>query len=161
MGSASSPVSVLQLKPRFYPWAPPLAPPDVDDTIKVSNVLDKLKLLKATFLDDPVPVAGMPELYKKLKGDLGDPAFFYVTGSPFQLYPFLRGFIGATYPRGPIMPKNLTFVDVPGVIKAIGLEGTQQFKDAMVDRIHGFYPKKTFVAIGDSTERDPETYGDS
>jgi hypothetical protein len=136
-------------------------PPDVDDTIKISNVLDKIELLKKTFLDDPEPVSGMPELYAKLNQDLNDPAFFYVTGSPFQLFPFLRGFISSTYPPGPILPKNLTFIDIPGAIEAFSSDNTLEFKLEMIDRINSFYPQKRFLAIGDSTEKDPEIYGEA
>jgi len=120
--------------------------------------LDKLKLLKATFLDEPQAVSGMPELYAKLKSSL-KPAFFYVSGSPFQLYPFLHDFVADNYPRGPILLKNLTFVDAPSVAKFLDSDGTLEFKLEMIDRINGFYPKKQFLLIGDSTEKDPETYG--
>ncbi|KAF7332304.1 DUF2183 domain-containing protein [Mycena kentingensis (nom. inval.)] len=133
---------------------------DIDDTIKISNTLDKIALIKATLLDDPTPVAGMPELYASLAKSLNDPAFFYITGSPFQLYPFLRGFIQDSYPasRGPIFPKNLTFSDLPDFLASDG-QSTFNFKSEIIDRIHGIYPGKTFLTIGDSTEKDPEIYG--
>ncbi|KAJ7228400.1 hypothetical protein GGX14DRAFT_612676 [Mycena pura] len=31
----------------------------------------------------------------------------------------------------------------------------------MIDRIHGMYPNKKFLAVGDSTQQDPETYGEA
>ncbi|KAH7100002.1 hypothetical protein BKA62DRAFT_707946 [Auriculariales sp. MPI-PUGE-AT-0066] len=58
---------------------------DVDDTIKISNVLNKLELIKNTFIEEPKAVAGMPELYASLKTSLNDPLFSYISGSPFQL----------------------------------------------------------------------------
>ena len=38
----------------------------------------------------------MPELYAALADKL-DPQFVFVTGSPYQLYPFLHDFINTTY----------------------------------------------------------------
>ncbi|KAJ3565246.1 hypothetical protein NP233_g7750 [Leucocoprinus birnbaumii] len=117
---------------------------DIDDTIKVSNVLDKPALLKATFLDDPVP-------------------FIYVSGSPFQLYPFLRGFVDSAYSasNGPIFLRNLTLVDIPEVVDFVSGGNVFDYKLSMIDRIKGMYPSKKFLCIGDSTEKDPETYGEA
>jgi len=131
---------------------------DIDDTIKVSNVLDKIKLLENTFLKDPAAVDGMPALYKSLTQSLSNPPFFYISGSPMQLYPFLRGFVEDNYPAGPLLMKNLTVS--PSSLEAfINPEGTLAFKVAMVARLNSFYPNKSFLMIGDSTEKDPETYG--
>lgn len=136
---------------------------DIDDTIKISHTLNKLQLLQSTFLDDPQPVPGMPELYKSLQQSpsLSNPPFFYISGSPFQLYPFLHTFIHDTYPHGPLFLQNLTFVDIKGVMNFMSLNGTLEYKTLMNERIHGFFPKKAFLAIGDSTQKDPEAYATS
>jgi phosphatidate phosphatase APP1 len=31
----------------------------------------------------------------------------------------------------------------------------------MIDRIQGMYPGKKFLTVGDSTQKDPETYGEA
>lgn len=134
---------------------------DVDDTIKVSNVLDKLALARSTLLEEAKPVDGMPELYQSLATSLNRPAFFYVSGSPFQLYPFLHEFIETTYPQGPLVLQNLTVFDVQGLLNFAGSDGVQEYKVKMIDRIVGMYPAKKFLAIGDSTQRDPETYAEA
>jgi len=136
---------------------------DIDDTVKISNVLDKIALVKSTLLDDPEPVPGMPELYASLVKSLDDPQFIYVSGSPFQLYPFLNDFIGTTYPtsKGPIFLQNLTLVDIPSILDLAKSNGVQEYKVSMIDRIHGMYPNKKFLAVGDSTQRDPETYAEA
>lgn len=135
---------------------------DIDDTVKISHVLDKLALLKATLLDDPAPVTGMPELYASLARSL-NPQFIYVSGSPFQLYPFLRSFIDTTYSasNGPIFLRNLTLVDIPEVADFVGGGNVFDYKVSMIDRIKGMYPNKKFLCVGDSTEKDPETYGEA
>jgi phosphatidate phosphatase APP1 len=136
---------------------------DIDDTVKISNVLDKLKLVQTTLLDEPEPVAGMPELYASLATTLNSPQFIYVSGSPFQLYPFLRNFIDTSFSAstGPIFLQNLTLVDVAGLLDFAKSDGVFEYKSAMIDRIKGMYPNKKFVAIGDSTQKDPETYGEA
>lgn len=62
----------------------------------------------------------MPELYGSLQETLQDPSFFYVSGSPYQLYPFLRGFVQDNYPTGPVSvlsrPVNVTTDDVVIVV---------------------------------------------
>jgi len=35
------------------------------------------------------------------------------------------------------------------------------YKLAMIDLAHGMYPSKKFLAVGDSTQKDPETYGEA
>ena len=117
-------------------------------------------MLKATFLDDPHPVAGMPELYASLAETL-TPDFFYVSGSMMQIYPFLHNFTSTTYSasKGPLFLRNLT--DIHNIINFIDSKGIFNYKLAVIDQIKGMLPNKRFLAIGDSTEKDPETYGEA
>ncbi|KAG7095800.1 hypothetical protein E1B28_006500 [Marasmius oreades] len=133
---------------------------DIDDTIKVSNVLDKLKLAKSTLLDDPTPVAGMPELYKSLATSMNQPQFIYISGSPFQLYPFLRDFVDTTYPQGPLFLRNLTITDLGLLLDSFSEDASTklEYKLSQIARVNVMYPKKSFLSIGDSTEKDPEIY---
>ncbi|KAG6896089.1 hypothetical protein C0992_010369 [Termitomyces sp. T32_za158] len=134
---------------------------DIDDTVKVSHVLDTIDLAKATLVDDPVAVTGMPQLYESLSRSLDSPQFIYISGSPFQLYPFLHDFISTSFSasKGPILLQNLTVVDIPQLLEFAGNNGIFEYKLSQIDRIHGMYPNKKFLAIGDSTQKDPETYG--
>lgn len=128
--------------------------------MKVTNVLDTAKMLKATFLDDPVPVDGMPELYASLARTLS-PQFFYVSGSMLQIYPFIHHFINTTYStsKGPIFLRNLT--DINDIVNFMESDGIFEYKSAIIDQIKGMYPNKRFLAIGDSTQKDPETYAEA
>ena len=56
---------------------------DIDDTIKVSEVLSKRALLKHTFYSYFKPVEGMSELYQKWSEQKCQ--FHYVSASPWQL----------------------------------------------------------------------------
>ncbi|KAJ7167478.1 hypothetical protein C8R46DRAFT_898266 [Mycena filopes] len=136
---------------------------DIDDTVKVSHSLDKLLLAKATLIDDPIPVAGMPAVFSSLAKSLNDPAFIYVSASPFQLYPFLRDFIDTTYSEsvGPIFLNNLTTTNISAITDFAASNGVFEYKSAMIDRIQGMYPGKKFLTVGDSTQKDPETYGEA
>lgn len=40
-----------------------------------------------------------------------------------------------------------------------GDQGKIDYKVGQINSIHGMYPQKSFLAIGDSTEKDPEVYG--
>jgi hypothetical protein len=57
---------------------------DIDDTIKISNVLSKRLLLKHTFYTYFKPVEGMSDLYQKWNEQKCQ--FHYVSASPWQLY---------------------------------------------------------------------------
>ncbi|KAH0585184.1 hypothetical protein H2248_008439 [Termitomyces sp. 'cryptogamus'] len=133
---------------------------DIDDTVKVSHVLDTLALAKATLIEDPVAVTGMPELYASLATSLSSPQFIYISGSPFQLYPFLHDFISTAFPanKGPILLQNLTVINISQLLEFAGNDGIFEYKLSQIDHIHGMYPNKKFLAIGDSTQKDPETY---
>jgi hypothetical protein len=101
----------------------------------------------------------MPDVYNSLKSTLSNPQFFYVSGSPSQLYPFLHSFIGSTYPAGPILLQNVTLTDFSQLRNLASPDGIEVYKSAMIDRIQQIYPGKTFLTVGDSTQKDPETYG--
>src|SRR5579859_3652308 len=77
---------------------------DIDDTIKISQVRNRIALLRNTFLaPEGQPVAGMPDLYRTLNLRLWSPTWFYLSASPWQLYPFLREFTNTYYPFGQII----------------------------------------------------------
>eukprot|EP00466_Bigelowiella_natans_P002525 jgi/Bigna1/65663/fgenesh1_kg.122_\ len=81
---------------------------DIDDTIKLTEVKDRRKMLSNTFLYDFVAVDGMNELYSLLK-DKGA-AFHYVSNSPWQLQPDLQDFLNqANFPQGSFHLKHLRF----------------------------------------------------
>ncbi len=136
----------------------PVCESDIDDSIKNTYVLNTVKLLEATLLDPPDPVSGMPEVFSELDRSLEKPQVIYLSGSPFQLYPMLHSFIESYYPRGPILLQNLTYTGVSSVL-AGGSEPVLNFKLGYIDKIHGWYPQKSFLTLGDSTQSDPEVYG--
>ncbi|KAK7685182.1 hypothetical protein QCA50_011545 [Cerrena zonata] len=134
---------------------------DIDDTVKISNVLQTIPALKAALFESPTAVAGMPELYASLAKSLNSPQFIYVSGSPMQFYPFLHDFINTQFSAsaGPIITKNLTIADISGLVNLLtDKSDTLNYKVGIIDQIHGMYPGKKFLTVGDSTQSDPEVY---
>jgi len=176
---ASSGSSTLTLKASGEDDAPAtvyFSPPhglgvisDIDDTIKITNVTDHDKMAQNTLYKDPLPVPGMPELYKSLAQSLTTetipPQFLYVSGSPMQLQPFLSSFLNSTYPasKGPIFLQTFSIFDLPKIFESLGSGADAEkieYKVSQITRIQKMYPQKSFLAIGDSGEMDPEVYGE-
>ncbi|OAA65620.1 actin filament organization protein app1 [Niveomyces insectorum RCEF 264] len=133
---------------------------DIDDTIKRTQTSDPLGILQTTFVDAPTPIPGMPELYARLHARMGPAApFFYLSASPYNLYPFLHAFRRAHYPTGALLLRDATPMSVAGLLATLTL-GTQAYKVDRMRRLHKQLPGKTFVCIGDSTQSDPEAYGE-
>ena len=106
---------------------------DIDDTIKITEVRDRLKLLKHTFIDLPSVVPGMPEFYKQLYAALSTPAlpapFVYLSASPYNLYPFLSEFVrGAGFPDGMVILRDMSWMDMESFFLSLTM-GTQQYKE--------------------------------
>lgn len=152
---------LLQCKTFFSPpssgWA---VISDIDDTIKVTLTGEPIGILRSTFVDEPRPVAGMPELYRFLQKEiLSTSPFFYLSASPYNLYPFLRDFRDAYYPHGQLILRDSSWMTIPGLLTSLTL-GTQDYKVDRMKKIHGWIPNKHLICIGDSTQTDPEAYGE-
>jgi phosphatidate phosphatase APP1 len=132
---------------------------DIDDTIKISQVLDRLKLLYHTFIEEHgQPVAGMPQLYHSLVTRLSNPTFFYLSASPWQLYLFLLDFVRTNYPFGQIILRDMSYLELSSFVSTLTI-GTQEYKEDRMEKIHRWLPHKQFFCIGDSSQKDPEAYG--
>jgi len=130
---------------------------DIDDTVKISDVLDKKKLLRHTFLEEFEAVPGMPELYQSW-GQKYKASFHYVSSSPWQLYEELAkffersGFPDASFHLKSIRLKDRTILNL--------LSDPAQSKISKISSIIDSYPQRKFVMVGDTGERDPEVYGE-
>jgi phosphatidate phosphatase APP1 len=130
---------------------------DIDDTIKITMTHDGIGILKTTFVDEPEPVARMPDLYRYINSTLS-PTWFYLTASPYNLYPFLHGFCNEYYPSGTIILRDASWMNIGGFISSLTVD-TQSYKEDRLTKIHSWLPQRKVLAIGDSTQRDPEAYG--
>ncbi|KAF2150879.1 hypothetical protein K461DRAFT_217318, partial [Myriangium duriaei CBS 260.36] len=132
---------------------------DIDDTIKVTLTSQPLGILSTTFLETPRPIPGMPALYAHLNTLLSSPTFFYISASPYNLYPMLRSFRTAHFPPGQIMLRENTWQSLGGLIGAL-MEDVKDYKLERITKVHSQFPKRKFVLIGDTTHKDPETYAE-
>ncbi|EEU42530.1 uncharacterized protein NECHADRAFT_60869 [Fusarium vanettenii 77-13-4] len=133
---------------------------DIDDTIKVTMTSDPLGILKSTFVDEPTPVPGMPELYSDLQSLLPrDTPWFYLSASPYNLYPLLRDFRDRYFPQGTLVLRDSSWRTVAGLLSALTM-GTEEYKADRMKKVHSWLPKKKMIVIGDSTQSDPEAYGE-
>ncbi|KAF1835829.1 hypothetical protein BDW02DRAFT_266396 [Decorospora gaudefroyi] len=133
---------------------------DVDDTIKKTLTSSPVGILKTTFAEEPEPIKGMPELYKHVNQKLNEPVFFYLSASPYNLYPFLRNFRQQYYPNGSMILRDASWMNLAGLLANL-TQGTEHYKVDRIEKIHDWFPKRKFIFIGDSTQTDPESYGEA
>jgi phosphatidate phosphatase APP1 len=129
---------------------------DIDDTIKVSEVGHLKALLANTFLRELRPVPGMGDLYRSWAKD--GATFHYVSSSPWQLYTMLAEFIETNgIPAGTFHLKTVRWKD-KSVLSL--LASPERFKHDEIEPILRTFPRRRFILVGDSGEKDPEIYAD-
>lgn len=132
---------------------------DVDDTIKITKTTSPTGILKTTFADEPETVKGMAELYKIIHEQFKNPAWFYLSASPYNLYPFLRKFIHDNYQPGQLILRDNSWMFLGGLLQSL-TTATQEYKTDRMEKIWQWLPKRKFICIGDSTQSDPESYAE-
>ena len=127
----------------------------------MTQTSDPIGILRETLVNEPSPIKGMPELYAGLKAMLPqDTPWFYVSASPYNLYPFLRDFRNAFFPPGALMLRETSWRTLAGLLSAL-TSGTEEYKVERLTKIHGWFPKRKMILVGDSTQSDPEAYGEA
>lgn len=133
---------------------------DLDDTILVSEVTHKRRLLANTFLKNAAQrqaVPGMAELYSRVMARNAQPAaapLFYLSASPRQMHDGISDFLGRNgFPPGVLLTKRITndFSSEPRLDQF-------SYKTAKIEEIFARLPWVRFVLVGDDGERDPEIY---
>ena len=124
---------------------------DIDDTIVTSNVRHKVRMVLTAAFNNPrtrKPVAGVREFYRDLHAGGLNP-FFYVSKSPWNLYPPLLEYLQVQeLPVGPVL------------LRDFGWRPEREHKRKTIEDILGTYPALPFVLIGDDGEQDAKIYGD-
>lgn len=127
---------------------------DIDDTIKVTEVTDRKKLVENTFFLPFRAVEGMPELYRRW-ADAGV-EFHFVSGSPWQLYePLAELARDAGFPSATFHLRRVRFKD-SSVLSL--LADPLEYKLQVIEPLMADFPARRFILVGDSGERDPEVY---
>jgi phosphatidate phosphatase APP1 len=132
---------------------------DIDDTILVSDVLSKRRLLANSLLlpaERRGAVPGLAMLYRSLAARNPAPEstpIFYVSGSPRQLTDNLRLFMTmGGFPRGVLQLKEIS------TERGDSLLDTPTYKRKHIDKILAAFPGVKFMLIGDDGEQDPEIF---
>jgi phosphatidate phosphatase APP1 len=130
--------------------APFIVVSDFDDTLAVSHVTSRYRLIATAFFEDAdthPPVDGMPALYASfLRARPVPPAFAVVTGWPIQFAPRLVRFLAKNgFPPMALFLRNLGRATLSG------------YKEPVLRRLVERFPQP-LVLVGDSGERDPEIY---
>ena len=131
---------------------------DIDDTIKVTQTTDATGILQTTFADEPQPTQGMPEFYQHVHAEL-NPTWFYVSASPYNLYPFLHAFLHSTYCAGTLILRDYSWLELSGLFQSL-TEKTQEYKVDRMEKIRRWFPRRRVLCVGDSTQKDPEAYAE-
>ena len=127
---------------------------DIDDTIKISEVLNHSALVRRTFLQPFEAVPGMAGVYKSWATNGAQ--FHYVSASPWQLHlPLLEfartnGFQQGSWHMRQWRLKDRSFKSV--------FEKPDNYKVKTITPLLQEFPNRRFVLVGDSGERDPEAY---
>jgi Uncharacterized conserved protein (DUF2183) len=129
---------------------------DIDDTIKHTLVRQRREMLLNTFAREFTAVPGMAAWYQRIAAGEGGVAFHYLSGAPLQLMPPLADFLrSASFPEGSVHLRAFSFN--PSAL--LDADATSRHKQAEIDQLLADHPRRRFVLVGDSGERDPETYG--
>ena len=132
---------------------------DLDDTVIVTNVTNRLKMfLTVALLNEHtrLPFKGVAAFYQALQngatGAENNP-IFYVSSSPWNLYPPLTEFL-----RIHKIPLGALFLKDFGNQTVFAPGDHVSHKLNSIETILNTYPHLPFVLIGDSGEQDPEIY---
>lgn len=129
---------------------------DVDDTVKISEVTDKKRLIANTFFKEFQAADGMAKLFRtweKMGADLT-----FVSASPWQLYPALSSWMEAEkFPRATFNLRQIRFRDSS---LARLFDDPFASKVSRISAILKQFPQRKFILVGDSGEKDPEVYGE-
>ena len=129
---------------------------DIDDTIKITMVTDRRAMVHNTFLREFEAVEGMSSLYRNW-AEAGC-AFHYLSASPWQLYEPLSGFLHAQgFPPGSFHLRQFRLKDSSALDL---LASPERYKSEAIEGILADFPRRHFILVGDSGEKDPEIYGD-
>lgn len=127
---------------------------DIDDTIKMTEATSRSEMLANTFLRPFEVVEGMVELYQAWHAQGAD--FHYVSSSPWQLYqPLADLCMSSNFPAGSM---HLRYFRIRDEMFKRWRPVRNNKKVGIIGAILKWLPKRQFVLIGDSGERDPEVY---
>lgn len=130
---------------------------DIDDTLLVTDVASRLRMLQHTFLENALTRKSFPgtaQVYQRLHTAPDGTGFnpvFYLSSSPWNLYDFLERFLNIQqFPEGPLILRDL------GISRKHLLGASHgAHKSGRIRELLTLFPDLPFLLIGDSGEQDP------
>jgi phosphatidate phosphatase APP1 len=133
---------------------------DIDDTVIQSRVSNFLFAARSVILGNArtrLPFPGVAAFYEALRNGRGGAEknpVFYVSSSPWNIYDVITEFMDLqNIPRGPVLLRDW---DIS--FGALSSHRHFEHKGAAIRNIMQFYPRLSFILIGDSGQHDPEIY---
>lgn len=138
---------------------------DIDDTIKDTHMADPQEAKANTFVRPFKAVPGMADLYRGWQAASGGALHFHVVSAgPWQLHAALQQFTNeAGFPAFSWDMRCIDLTDPSQLVKELlapDPQRLQDFKLASIRALMQRLPERHVVLVGDSGERDPETYAD-
>jgi len=135
---------------------------DVDDTIKISEVyISESRLLENIFFNSQIGIENMKTLLTTIEDENSEVEFYYVSGSPKQLYQNINNFIEKeNYPQGFIYLRDFQLSPfTSSFYNFLDSDSTYKHKVDIISELLEKFPRREFIFIGDSGEKNPEVYG--
>ena len=133
----------------------PLVVSDIDDTVLITGVKERLKMVGRTLIGDPTDrevVDGMPGLLAALAGK--DAPVFYVSTSPWNLYQRLADTLAYhEVPAGPMLLTDWGFGS-----KQMLVRPALEYKVETIAGVLDDFPGRHVVLVGDSGQHDLAAY---
>lgn len=133
---------------------------DVDDTVVRTGATDRFRMTRTVLLNNAqtrVPFEGIAAFYRALQqgpDGRGHNPICYISSSPWNLYELFESFMEFHgIPVGPLFLKDFGFTR-----RKILKHGHEEHKLTQIERLLETWPALPFVLIGDSGQKDPETY---
>lgn len=133
---------------------------DLDDTILVSEVTDKSRLLANSLLKNPAQRQAVPEMARLYSWTLARDRYaaalplFYLSASPHQLHESISDFLRRNW----FLPGVLITKRVTDDRSSEPLFDQVAYKTRHIEEIFRRLPWVNFILVGDDGEKDPEIY---
>jgi len=132
---------------------------DIDDTVMVSNVPNKFKLMMNTLFKNYKQRKVVPTMVKRIQKLLAQnpkdtpSTLFFISGSPQHLFKPIEAFLNYNhFPKRTIILKKIHGDNKDPLTNQLA------YKSQKIEQLIQLYPNMKWVMFGDSGEKDKEVY---
>ncbi len=132
---------------------------DFDDTVIISDVTNKFKLINNLLLKNYKQRKVVPTMVERFQKILAQNSpnipstLFFVTGSPKQLFNSIERFLNYHhFPKHTLITKQIHGLEMDPLLNQF------KYKVERIEELFRLYPKMQWIMFGDSGEKDKEVY---